>query len=94
MRELLICSNTGFSENGIRESKICGIEIMLALLTYQTKLTCERHNCTNKMATIHGIVTYPLIYSIPSSKTIYFVISFNTICFHQIDHHQAFSTEH
>jgi len=56
---------------------------MLAFLTCQNKLTCDRHICTNKSATIYGIVNDPLIYSIPSSKTIYFVISFNATCFHR-----------
>jgi len=56
---------------------------MLALLTCQNKLTCDRHICTNKPATIHGIVTDPLIYSIPSSKTIFFFISFNATCFYR-----------
>lgn len=80
MCELRICSNTGFSKNGIRKLTI---EIMLAFLTCQNKLTCDRHICTNKSATIYGIVNDPLIYSIPSSKTIYFVISFNATCFHR-----------
>jgi len=62
---------------------ICGIEIMLVLLTSQTRLTYERHICTNKSATTHGIVTDPLTYRIPSSKTIYFVIPFNATSFYR-----------